>query len=462
MKSKLITVALLGVLLISSCIGNIPVTGKAIEKATLTRTAIVVTTTAALPTNTVIPLTFTAQPSPSVPGDILTPYPSAPLCSDTGASHVNTEFHTLWDEIRGCHYDHEHGTSPFTPEVAAVFPGFDLYALLGNVEVGHTNPSSSMENTHKHGGMKWDVMLAPTHGCLAGFENAAFCVTAAVIQYHNFGPYDVEMEARVHSTAALLKTCNPASPSTCGYIYTVQHQEYGQRVSPYQGAVVPYPNNPTPAYGAGFGPYFTTDCVYTGLTGCRTDLAFIRNRNLNTNSIWTSKPTGAGVKPVGSTLFKLLFRVRDTYQVLDSRDLTHPFTFAWVCSNDNGVTYNPANCRWNNSTSKVHEVAGTIPAAWDGLEGFDTDPRAGRVSGLAFTNRFGALDLNCTQANDNCFPVKLSGMFVGVYGDYLTAAKVSGTSPTSNPERDIYFCSGVPCSETSTGAVPSGWIEAGN
>jgi hypothetical protein len=30
------------------------------------------------------------------------------------------------------------------------------------------------------------------------------------------------------------------------------------------------------------------------------------------------------------------------------------------------------------------------------------------------------------------------------------------------PERDIYFCAGVPCSETTAGAVPSGWIGTEN
>jgi hypothetical protein len=30
------------------------------------------------------------------------------------------------------------------------------------------------------------------------------------------------------------------------------------------------------------------------------------------------------------------------------------------------------------------------------------------------------------------------------------------------PERDIYFCGGVQCSEESPSAVPSGWIGAEN
>ncbi len=75
----------------------------------------------------------TPQPSP-VGG--IQPYPGAPLCPDSGTGHDNSLFHALWDSTRGCHYDHEHGTNPFTPDVAATFPGFNLYSLLGNVGVG--------------------------------------------------------------------------------------------------------------------------------------------------------------------------------------------------------------------------------------------------------------------------------------------------------------------------------------
>src|SRR5215211_7556544 len=69
------------------------------------------------------------------------PYPEAPLCPDSVEAHDNSLFHTLWDSTRDCHYDHEHGQNPFTSEVAATFPGFDLITLLGGVGVGHTNPS---------------------------------------------------------------------------------------------------------------------------------------------------------------------------------------------------------------------------------------------------------------------------------------------------------------------------------
>ena len=163
-------------------------------------------------------------------------------------------------------------------------------------------------------------------------------------------------------------------------------------------------------------------------------------------------------------LFNLLFRVRDNYQVLDSHDLIHPFTWLYICSADGGQTYAPQGCRYNNSTTTVHEVAGTIPAEWDNLAVFDTDPRVGRITAEGFVTRFGTLNLQCSTPNVelDCFPIKMVNAFVGNWGGELSAEKVSDDNPTNTPERDIYFCAGVPCSETSAGAVSSGWIGAEN
>lgn len=428
---------------------------------TLTPPEDVTPTETGAPTDTQEPTATLEEP---IPPSYTIAFPSAPSCPDVGEAHDIHLFHTLWDGVRACHYDHEHGQNPFTPEAQAAFPGIDLHALVGHVGVGHTNLSSPMEQIMKHGGFKWFVSLAPTHGCLAGFENATWCVTAAIVQYHNFGPYGIEMLADIHSTVALLKVCDPADPSDCGIFFSIQHSEYGQRTSPYQGTVLDFPNDPDPAFASGFGQYFTLDCIYSGLPGCRTDLAQIRNMNLNANSIWTSKPTGQGARPPGSTIFKLLFRVRDTYQVLDSRDLEFPYTFAWICSSDNGATYDPAGCRYNNTTTAVHEVGGTIPAGWDNLAGFDEDMTVGRITAEGFTDRFGVLmsDTECVVAGEGCFPIKMVGMYVGNYGDFLTATKVSNPTTGSNPERDWYFCGITPCNETVPGAVASGWIGPDN
>lgn len=417
------------------------------------------------PTETLTP-TITPTPTetltPTVTPDYIAPYPLAPLCPDSGENHDHNLFHTLWDGSRGCHYDHEHGYTPFTQAVENAFPDFDLYALLGNVGIGHTNPSSPMENHHKHGGFKWQADSNAPQGCLVGFDGATIAVDAYAIQYHSFGKQSVEFETRNHSAAGLLRQCKPDNPSDKGYIYTVQLQEYGQRVIPYQGAVLAYPDNFQPQYGSPFAPYFTSDCIGTGLTGCRTSIVFILSRNISTLSIWTSKSKSSVAgepRPQVPQLLRLLFRIRDTYQVLDSEDLVHPFTWRFVCGD---AVYIPVNCRYNNSTTTLHEVEGVIPAGWDGLEGFDTDPRVGRVSGEGYTTRFGTLNLSCVEVGEDCYPIKLVSAFVGKYGSELTAIKVQLPNPSDTPERDVYFCGQSVCSETAVGAVPSGWIGEDN
>jgi hypothetical protein len=409
-------------------------------------TKIVISPTATL-AGPVIQPTATRTTGIAVPGAA---FPEAPLCP----THDPTQWHGLWDSVRGCHYDHEHGTFPFTPQVAAAFPGFDLRALLCGVEIGHCVPSSPMEPTHKHGGFKWNVLLAHPHGC-EGHEGSPIGVDASVIEYHAFGDYSIEFGSRMHSAVALLRQCRVENPSDYGYVFIDQHVDYGQRVSPYQGVVVPFPDSPSPSYDSPFAPYFTIDCISCG---SKTDTRqAILDTNSNTSSTWTSDPKK--LAGAGSHLFEILFRVRDTYQVLDRSNLVYPFTFVWLCSNDGGLTYAAQpGCRYNNSTTSVHEVNGTIPAAWDNLQGFDTNPTIGRITAQGYVTHFGQLNLACAAPGMDCHPIKLVNAFVGYYGSFLLAAKEDQFTPVGDPERDIYFCAGVPCSETSPGAVSSGWI----
>lgn len=410
--------------------------------------------------------TFTPTRTPTSTPANIAPYPSAPLCPDSGTDHNNSKFHTLWDSTRGCHYDHEHGTSPFTSQVNAAFPGFDLLDLLNGVEIGHTNPSSPMENTHKHGGFKWQVDLAAPKGCTTGFEGGTIAVKSYAIQFHAFGRQDIEHEARNHSTAAMLAFCKSTNPNDVGYMYVVQLQEYGQRVMPYQGMVMEYPDNFTPQWDSLRGPYFTTECYGNDFVantpfGTRTvDCRSTFNETSNNLTIWTSKPTGSGPRPPVSSWFRLLFRGRDNYQRASSGDLTWPFTWMYVCG---GASYNPSNCRYNSSTMTIHEVMGDIPAAWDN-QPFDSDTRTGRITANLFVSNFGTLltPQECSQAGGNCHPLVLVNAFVGRYSSELTPLKVSNPTPQNTPERDIYFCGTSVCSETSAGAVPSGWIGSEN
>lgn len=413
------------------------------------------------PTETSVPTATPEGPTNTPePGINIAAYPGAPLCEDSGELHDHSLFHSLWDAERGCHYDHEHGADPFTEEVANTFPMYDLHALLGNVEIGHTNPSSPAENVAKHGGFKWQVDMDAPQGCAVGFESGTVAVDAYVIEYHSFGPQSVELEARNHSSAALLRQCRPDNPADTGYIFVNQLQEFGERVMPYQGMTLPYPNNFQPEWNGAFGPYFTTECfgtdfyVGTKFIDCRNQY----NTSSNNITIWTSKPTGGGARPETSMLFRFVFRARDAYQRLDARDLEHPFTWMFVCG---GAVYNPVGCRYNNSSTTIHQIAGNIPAAWDGAE-FDLDGRPGRVTAEGFVTRFGTWNAACTEVGVDCHPIKMIGAFVGKYSSEISIIKVSNPGPIDTPERDIYFCNGVVCSETSTGAVPSGWIGAEN
>lgn len=402
----------------------------------------------------------TPGPSPtptatSVVGN-LTPYPSALSC----LNHDVNEFHTLWNPEFGCHYSHEHGQDPYMAAVAAAFPGFDLQALNCGFEIGHCNPSSPTENIQKHGGMKFQVAVAAPQGCAVGFEGGTVAADAYAIQYHAFGRPDIELEARIHSAAFLVRQCQPGNPSDKGYIYVVQHVDYGQRTIPYQGMVAPYPNTPNPAYPSGLGPYWSSDCVGP-VVQCRSSLDQIRNMRLNANAVVTSK---SGFRVGAQEVISLLWRSRDAYQVFDWNDQVHPFTYPWICSTDGGLTYNPtmSGCRWNNSTTTIHEIQLQIPIAWDNLPDFDTDPRFGRITATGFLDFFGDLNPVCSEPEANCFPIKMVGAFVGFTSSEVSVNKVSNPNPVDTPERDIYFCDGLVCSETSPGAVSSGWLLENN
>lgn len=406
--------------------------------------------------------TLTNTPTPGAPA---TPYPSAPLCPDSGEEHDNSIFHTLWDENRGCHYDHEHGTNPFTQAVANAFPGFDLFALLGNVGVGHTNPSSPMENTMKHGGFKWNVQLAHPQVC-AGFENATTGVNGSVIQYHGFGDYAIEAESRIHSTVALLRQCRSANPTDYGYVFANQLQDYGQRIAPYQGTILPYPNQPVPAFPSPRGPYLSFNCIdliapYD--VHCRAGLPQAQSSTADSN--WTSKPTGTGTSTTPG-LFRLLWRVRNNYQEIHMDNwpsATYPFDFIWLCTSDGGATYDPSGCKYNNTTTQVHEIAGRIPTTWDNLAGWDTNPAAGRVTAEGFINSAGNINAACSEPGAECYPIKLINAFTGTYGSVLVFTDGKGPNIVPvRPDRNIFFCGGVVCSETDPGAVPSGWVGQNN
>jgi hypothetical protein len=399
-------------------------------------------------TATFLPTVMVSE-TPAGPGVEIDPYPNAPACE----SHDNSTFHALWNSGAGCHYDHEHGTSPFGADVGAVFPDFSLHSLTGGVEIGHTNPSSPAENTDKHPGFKWDVEL--NLPCAVGFEGAEYGVSALAVQYHAFGNYAIELNARVHSTAVLARQCVPGS-GDYGYAYLTAHQDYGQMLYGYQGLLMPFPNRPEPAYLTPLGPYWAWHCIFCG--NKLDTRAAILAANGNVPTTITSK--GGNVPQ--QSLFNLLIRARDLYQVVDQRDQTHPFTSLWLCSSDGGLTYAALpGCRYNNSTTRVQEVRFLIPESWDNLAGWDTDPEPGRVTVEGLVTAAGE-PVGFCQPGQQCFVIKLDRWRPGHTGATLQADKLLQFTAVGLPERDIYFCGGVVCAEGAPGAVSSGWIGSQN
>lgn len=427
--------------------------------ATHTRTAIPTLAQPTIP----VPITATADTDP----ENIVAYPAAPVCPDGGEAHDNSLFHTLWDSSRGCHYDHEHGQDPFTPEVAAAFPGFDLLTLLGGVEIGHPNPSGPMENTHKHGGFKWNVQLQHPQPCV-GFEApAGQTITGAngsAILYHNFGDYAAELDAAKHSTAFLIRQCKTSNPTDYGYIFGIQHVAFGQNISPYQGDLLLYPHYTHVPYATNFGPYWSIACIGQKLAGqlgaCRTSLQQAQANQAS--SVWSTKATGTGRNALisNSSIFGFLGRTEDTYQMLDWRDQTYPYTFLWLCTSDGGVTFKAAGCKFANLTTQIHEIKGFVDPAWESLVN-DTDSRSGRITAEFFVTEFGQLAPTCTVAGPSCHKIKLVNAFVGPYASLLAQKGAIGVP--LNPSRNICFnTAGAVVGCDVPGAVPSGWVGSEN
>src|SRR4030095_13800644 len=112
-------------------------------------------------------------------------------------------------------------------------------------------------------------------------------------------------------------------------------------------------------------------------------------------------------------------------------------------------------CSFNNTTTRVHEVMGDIPVEWDNLAGFDTDSRVGRINAERYVTRFGDLNMSCTEPSTDCHPIKLVQAFTGPYLSQfsLVSGEKASFSAGNLPERDIYFCNGVVCSEDDPGAM---------
>lgn len=408
------------------------------------------------PTDTETPTSTATTVATEVPtatqGALTEPYPDAPACPDVGVNHDNSVFHTLWDSTSGCHYDHEHGQDPFTPEVDNAFaPLGSLYGLLGNRGVGNPNPSSPVEPTDKHSGYKFNVEFLD---CAPGFESATYGLDAAVIEIHSFGDTAIELEPRFHSSAIMARQCEPDSEEK-GFMFISILQDIGQRLFSYQGVLMLFPNTPDEHYPTGLGPYWAAHCIFCG---AKVDT---REAILAAKGAVPETVTSKGGRVAQQSLANILYRGRDGMAVVDARDTTHPFTYSYLCSANGGVSYSPIGCEYTNSTTRVHELQIHIPEEWDNLSDWDTDPRDG------FIDVDGYVDLQgrptaCFMPHVDCYVIKLVDWKPGHTGATFQVDKTQQFTRVGLPSRNVWFCENTPCQEGDFGARPSGWIGPNN
>lgn len=363
----------------------------------------------------------------------IAPYPTAPLCP----SHDPTVAHGLWDSGRGCHYDHEHGDDPSR---AAAFLGVDPVAFIGQ---GVSYPwATPGEAEQKHEGYKWTVRPTNEDPCVP--ESGENGTDGFAVEFHAKG-HGPEHLTRNHSAFIAAVVCNLSGGR--GVLLTGGWQDYGQRISPYQGLVLALSDQPQPSYPTGLPPYLSLGCNNCGAKAGPP------------SSTWTSLPTYI---TGGNQLAQLLFRVRDPSQSINGATRTNPpQAFTWVCG---GALFNPIGCKANNTTGTVHQVFGYIPPEWDELDGVDDDA----VTYQGYTDRWGHLVEGCEAQGLDCVPLYLSTVPVGHFSTTFDNA-VTAFSAAALPDRDICF---TPRTKTSPGgqlvncdvpnAVPSGWAGPNN
>lgn len=354
------------------------------------------------------------------------PYAAAPAC----ASHDPTAYHGIWNEVDGCHFDHTHDGSPLAPEVVAIFGDHTQYTgqevsypwqTFSGAAPGYPVPpadSALFENVAKHTGYKFEFRDLGATYCTP-MTGAIAAPNAWLIERHSKGNKH-DFMSRVHSFWAAIRMCVKADNSTA-YIYTGGWQDFGQRVSPVKGHVIPVPGNPSPVYSSSNRPYLFHSC--TGHADC-TGIATLE---------WNS--TGRHIE--GHPLLSFGFRSRSTQWL----DATNGFNqadppFRFICADAQG-NYNPVGCIYTNTFSHLFRVDGIVDASLDLLDGVDDD----RVNYEGYTDRWGNIVQGCTGMGLDCVPLKMVNVPVGVFDTKFPP------QDTFRPDYNIYF-----------DGQPSGWV----
>lgn len=161
--------------------------------------------------------TLTPSPTPTEISGLVEPYADAPLCEN----HDLYTYHSLWNEVLGCHYDHTHGDNPH--ELDDLF-GTEVYDLMGG-EISYPWHTPGENEEAKHKSYMW--FTGRDIGCFSQFDNG--CVSAYRVFVHN----DLFNVVSTHHSALVeAYVCDEAQypvigNDACGFIRVSGHQSTG-------------------------------------------------------------------------------------------------------------------------------------------------------------------------------------------------------------------------------------------
>jgi hypothetical protein len=417
----------------------------------------------------------------TAPGDVL-PFAGAPACPDTnhdghadvtdnadyGKFADNQLYHDLWNEKDGCHYNHEHGDSPYLANKYFGAPG----ALWGGQTIAYPFTSSYTENVLKHDGYKWYVRTPEYHPwppCGTSEQNdllinrSDFCVKAVRAQVHISTAMDVF--TRYHSGFLEVYACRPPyrDPQDCGVFKMGSSLvDWGQPRAPFYQTFRPrpFPGYAQPTFAIDFGSGIGGGMVMSGLLTdsfhypdlpaksgepyinvqpeSPANLAFFRNHvpasgQMIFTEFWSSNDYDCEPRPPGdpchNQYFHLAVTIMDSWFLLDTQDMR---SVDFICQP--GLP-----CHYNGSLRGLNETGIRVLPEWDSKDGA-TD---GFVTWKGYTDRFGNPREGCTTAGSDCVPFEMTHAPVGV------GQKHSGIDCLCTVwEYDTYF-----------GSQPSSWIQ---
>ena len=372
--------------------------------------------------------TNTPGPTATTPpeGDI-EPFADAPLCPDSGEDHDKSVFHTLWDSVRGCHYDHAHGQ---TLQQWAV----DLFGDIAQ-RIGRTISypwQTARENELKHQGYIVQQQDVRQYDCRPSLNNDGG-VDAYIFQIHGVGISHGKL-ARNHSFFAAVNLCH-VDHGYAGQMITGGHADFGQLISPYKepGSFVSYPRFPEQLYGVDPPPY----------------VGEAQNVDQNRNHVetWNSayrKNTSPHV---------------DEHQLMGFAFTIHsPVDFVDPATRLTGnPVFVPFSFPGHDSSSYfLYQVEVVVPFELAGPDGL--------VNFQGFTDVRGNISATCQYESEVCVPLVFVDAIPGEYTVNLTASfreelGIQPGSPEHHLDHDVCFLgdSAAPCLEQ--GAVSSGWID---